>query len=79
MEGNPKPTISWQKDGHVIDLSQDNRITVETKGNASLWESTITINSLKSTDGGGYVCVATNAATEKTVLSRTGKLVVNCK
>jgi hypothetical protein len=76
MEGHPLPTVVWKKDD---DIAKDKRITIETHGNASLFESSITITNLRNTDAGAYVCSATNDASKQNVPSKPGQLVVNCK
>ncbi|KAK7487864.1 hypothetical protein BaRGS_00020911, partial [Batillaria attramentaria] len=53
--GGPEPTISWVKDGYVIDPEVDNNYVLM-EGGALLVES------VRPEDAGEYVCVATNAA-----------------
>ena len=50
-EGNPQPTITWQRDGQPLD--SNGHYTVRDDG-------ALVISSPQHTDSGGYVCLATN-------------------
>ena len=50
-DGNPTPTISWQRDGQP--LESNGHYTIQDDG-------ALVISSPRHTDSGGYVCLATN-------------------
>jgi hypothetical protein len=71
VSGNPTPTVQWYKDGQLLNISADPRLTKDPGSNS------LTITNLIRSDEGGYVCNATNNISS--VISQTGVLEVNCK
>ena len=57
--GDPEPTITWSKDGQVIDVSKSARHTIKSSG--SLW-----ISKSQKSDSGEYSCEAANNVAKKT-------------
>ncbi|XP_012288743.1 protein sax-3 [Orussus abietinus] len=51
--GHPEPTLQWKKNGHVIELDANKRITLVDGGN-------LMISDVRQTDQGKYQCVAQN-------------------
>ena len=73
IEGKPKPTVKWLKDGAEVNSTGDNRITASNK--LDTW--TLAISELNRNDVGSYTCQASNSLANKT--SATATLTVNCK
>ena len=73
IEGKPKPTVTWLKDGAEVNSTGDSRITAS--NNLDTW--TLNITQLNRTDEGNYTCQANNSLENKT--SATVQLTVNCK
>ena len=73
IEGKPKPTVNWLKDGAELNNTGDSRIT--TSNNLDTW--TLNITALNRTDEGNYTCYASNSLENQT--SATAQLTVNCK
>ena len=73
IEGKPKPTVTWLKDGAEVNSTGDSRITAS--NNLDTW--TLNITKLNRTDEGNYTCHASNPLDNKT--STTAQLTVNCK
>ena len=73
IEGKPKPTVTWLKDGAEVNSTGDSRITAS--NNLDTW--TLNITQLNRTDEGNYTCQANNSLDNKT--STTAQLTVNCK
>jgi hypothetical protein len=71
VSGKPTPTVQWYKDGQVLNISADPRLTKD-PGSSSL-----TITNLIRSDEGGYVCTATNNISISS--SNQGFLEVNCE
>ena len=67
--GNPSPTLSWTKDGSVVNLTS--RISL------SLDNTLLVITNVSRGDNGEYICVATNDVNE--VQSNSSTLNVQCK
>ncbi|XP_072028791.1 uncharacterized protein [Amphiura filiformis] len=70
--GTPRPRISWQKDGSVLDLTME----IIASRFALLPSGALEIRNIRSIDGGSYRCQATNDVTGQTVTSRTASLTV---
>ena len=73
IEGKPKPTVTWLKDGAEVNSTGDSRITAS--NNLDTW--TLNISQLNRTDEGNYTCYASNSLENQT--SATAQLTVNCK
>ena len=73
IEGKPKPTVTWLKDGVEVNSLGDSRITASNK--LDTW--TLNITELNRNDEGSYTCHASNSLDNKT--SATAQLTVNCK
>ena len=69
--GNPTPSISWTKDGYLISVGGDPRITF-TEQNANL-----SITNVSRSDDGEYRCVASNSLGNAT--SNASTVNVQCK
>ena len=54
--GNPRPALSWWKDGYPVDTHNNKRLLVKSDTNSSL----VIIRKAKLTDSGDYSCVASN-------------------
>lgn len=67
--GNPSPTLSWTKDGSVVNLTS--RISL------SLDNTLLVITNVSRGDSGQYICVSANVV--GTVQSSTATLNVQCK
>ena len=67
--GNPSPTLSWTKDGNLINQSSNNIVFSQDS-------QTLTINNVQRNDAGFYVCNATNNVN---YVSASGHLNVQCK
>ncbi|KAG8183020.1 hypothetical protein JTE90_017107 [Oedothorax gibbosus] len=68
-DGNPKPTLKWQKDGKDI-VIDDDHYEVTKKDNTEV----LTINDVTKEDSGEYTCVVTNSSgSEKTTSTVTVK------
>ena len=73
VEGKPKLTVTWLKDGAEVNSTGDSRITAS--NNLDTW--TLNITQLNRTDEGNYTCYASNSLENQT--STTAQLTVNCK
>ena len=73
IEGKPKPTVTWLKDGVEVKSLGDSRITASNK--LDTW--TLAITQLNRNDEANYTCQANNSLANKT--SATAQLTVNCK
>ncbi|XP_046817776.1 roundabout homolog 2-like isoform X2 [Vespa crabro] len=51
--GHPEPTLHWRRNGHIIDLESNKRITLVDGGN-------LLISDVRQTDQGKYQCIAEN-------------------
>ena len=69
--GNPTPSISWTKDGSLINASRDPRISI-TEQNTKL-----RITNVSRADDGQYRCVASNGLGNAT--SNPATVDVRCK
>ena len=69
--GNPKPTISWTRNGSPVDTSGNSRISF------SADKKQLTITNVNRTDSGEYRCAAKNSLGNDT--SNPAKLDVQCK
>ena len=69
--GNPKPRISWTRNGSLIDISSNSRIRF------SIDKKQLTIRNVSRTDSGEYRCVAKNSLGN--VTSNAATLDVQCK
>ena len=67
--GNPTPTISWTRNGSLVNTS--------TRISFSDGNKTLTITNVNRTDSGEYRCVARNRVGSDT--SSAAKLDVQCK
>ena len=67
--GNPSPTLSWTKDGSVVNLTS--RISL------SLDNTLLVITNVSRGDSGQYICVSANVV--GTAQSSTATLNVQCK
>ena len=67
--GNPSPTLSWTKDGSVVNVTS--RISL------SLENTLLVITNVNRGDSGQYVCVSANVV--GTVQSSMARLNVQCK
>lgn len=56
MEGEPMPTVTWRKDGVIIDLESYKYQLIGT--------GSLTIHDIGVQDGGHFVCLAENVAGE---------------
>ena len=60
--GSPNPNITWSRDGSI--LSNDTRITIYgelvTEGDVTFVQSILKICNANVSDGGPYICLATN-------------------
>ena len=66
---NPSPTLSWTKDGNLINQSFNNIVLSQDS-------QTLTINNVQRDDAGIYVCNATNNVNS---VSASAYLNVQCK
>ena len=73
VDGNPVPTISWTRDGSLINNTNSNF----TRISLSRDKKQLTITNLSRTDSGEYRCVASNSLGHKT--SKAASLDVQCK
>ena len=73
IEGKPKPTVTWLKDGVEVNSTGDSRITAS--NNLNTW--TLAITQLNRNDEGSYTCQANNSL--QTITSATANLTVICK
>ncbi|XP_073259129.1 hemicentin-1-like [Porites lutea] len=69
--GNPTPTFSWTINGSPVNVTVDSRISF------SADNKQLTITRVNRTDGGEYICFASNPV--KTVTSTAASLIVQCK
>ena len=69
--GNPKPTLSWTRNGFLINASGNSRISF------LLEKTQLTITNVSRTDSGEYRCVAGNNLGNYT--SNPATLDVQCK
>ena len=70
-DGNPKPTISWTRNGYPVDTSNNSSISF------SADKKQLTITDVNRTDSGEYRCVVSNSLGN--VLSSAATLDVQCK
>ncbi|XP_014235296.1 roundabout homolog 1-like [Trichogramma pretiosum] len=68
--GHPEPVLQWKKNGHVIDLESNKRISLVDGGN-------LMITDIKQSDHGKYQCIASNVAGTRE--SAIAQLTVNVK
>ena len=69
--GNPKPAISWTRNGSRVDASNNSRISFSEN------KHQLTITNVNRTDSGEYQCVASNSVGNAT--SDVALLDVQCK
>ncbi|KAM4688626.1 obscurin [Discoglossus pictus] len=63
VQGNPTPTVNWEKDGRQIGTSFDsNRIKIESGGESSA----LKIQCIRFSDSGTYICRAENTLGQAT-------------
>ena len=73
VDGIPRPDVMWLKNGEVLEVDKDDRLSVQEKEKTSV----LTILKSQASDSGDYTCNATNVfgTTNKTSkLSVYGKL-----
>lgn len=51
--GNPEPSITWKRNGQLLDLSNNNRIRIVDGGNLAIQDA-------RQSDDGRYQCVVKN-------------------
>ena len=73
VNGNPVPTISWTRDGSLINNTNNNL----TRISLSRDKKQLTITNVNRTDSGKYRCVASNSLGHET--SKAASLDVQCK
>uniref|UniRef100_A0A8C5R414 Obscurin n=1 Tax=Leptobrachium leishanense TaxID=445787 RepID=A0A8C5R414_9ANUR len=57
VQGNPTPSINWEKDGRLLGTGSDsNRVRIETSGESS----SLRIHCIRFSDSGTYICRAEN-------------------
>jgi hypothetical protein len=78
IEGKPLPTVVWRKDGKILTVEADNRVSTTNAGNVTYAIASLEITHLRNTDDGSYSCVVSNIVTNN-VISNSGHLIVNCK
>ena len=78
VEGQPKPTVTWFKDGAEVNTS-DARIEIShPDSNGSSTVSTLTIPDAVRSDQGSYHCRASNRI-GASLNSSSANVTVNCK
>ena len=70
--GNPAPVVKWVKDGEVMDLTSDRRVSIGGQGQG---QHDLSIRDARASDRGRYQCSAENVAGRR--LSRPVRVRVN--
>ncbi|KAK3749889.1 hypothetical protein QZH41_008268, partial [Actinostola sp. cb2023] len=79
VEGKPKPTVTWLKNGVEVG-SSDSRITKTHPWSYGRSVATLTINNANRSDEGVYTCHASNGiGANVTSSSSSANLIVNCE
>jgi len=58
-KGNPEPVVKWRKDGEILDLASDGRMSISGEGR-------LVVRNARKLDQGRYQCSAENAAGSRT-------------